>query len=403
MKHIEEAISTEQDLINKLIPLPEQDIFDFMKNLRGGTYFNMGMYSYIPVSRAYKKTLRIYKVVNMTAIVSGVSYENIGTTKDFRDRTGLAANKAWYDHMQGYENRVGVKNSDPNSKYVLWNIKAGSDSWVRYYVVDIATGAVTPISKEDVLTSDYLTASEKAKLTPKKVEGFDKTTGELIENQTTWRTAAFEHIFWLSQAGKNTKEFGAKFMESTKIIENEDLKKSIDIVPDEAYVIKTDDGVGYEDVYLAWSSEIDSYTTVDFIDSIGSGDYNSDINVLVKNAKDADSMTFGGWNSDMRIVKVTNFKDAYLNGAEPEEEVVQVINLTESADTDLKESNEPELFRDAHANVKTDLDAILSGRMEEAGCEIEKAVETDGLKESYRRTVSRGNTLVNNELFVDFE
>jgi hypothetical protein len=291
MKDIKEAIFSEQDLLSKLTPLPEQDIFDFMKNLRGGTYFNMGMYSYIPASRAYKKTLRIYKIVNMTAIVSGVSYENIGTTKDFRDKTGLAANKAWYDHMQGYENRIGVKKSDPNSKYVLWNIKAGSDSWVRYYVVDIATGAVTPVSKDDVLTSDYLTASEKAKLTPKKVEGFDKTTGELIENQTSWRTAAFEHIFWLSQAGKSTKEFGAKFMESTKAIENEDLK----------------------------------------------------------------------------------------------------------------EANEIELFRDAHANVKTDLDAILSGRMEEARCKEEKTEKTDDLKESYRRIVSRGNTLVNNELFVDFE
>ena len=70
--------------------------------------------------------------------------------------------------MQGYENKVGVKKSDADSKYVLWNVKAGSDSWVRYYVVDIDTAVVTPISKEDVLTSDYLTATEKAKLTPKK-------------------------------------------------------------------------------------------------------------------------------------------------------------------------------------------------------------------------------------------
>ena len=63
-KNILEAIVSESDLVAKLVPLSESDIFDFMKNLRGGTYFNMGMYSSIPVSRAYKKTLRIYKVLN---------------------------------------------------------------------------------------------------------------------------------------------------------------------------------------------------------------------------------------------------------------------------------------------------------------------------------------------------
>lgn len=215
-KAIQEAITNEADLITKLRPISETEIFNFMQNLRGGTYFNMGMYSFIPVSRAYKKTLRIYKVVNMTAIVSGVSYENIGTTKDFRNQTGETAGHAWYDHMSGYENKVGVKKSDPNSKYVLWDIKAGSDSWVRYYLVDIATGTVTPVSKQTILASNYLTDSEKAKLMPKKVTGFDLNTGAVVENQTNWRTAAFEHIFWLSQQGANTKEFGTKFTEGIK-------------------------------------------------------------------------------------------------------------------------------------------------------------------------------------------
>lgn len=297
MKNINEAISVEQELLDKLVPLSEQDIFEFMKNLRGGTYFNMGMFSSIPVSRAYKKTLRIYKVINMTAIVSGVSYENIGTTKDFRDKTGLSAGKSWYDHMQGYENKVGVKKSDANSKYVLWNVKAGSDSWVRYYVVDIDTAVVTPISKEDVLTSDYLTATEKAKLTPKKVEGFDKATGELIENQTTWRTAAFEHIFWLNQAGKNTKEYGVKFME-----------------------------------------------------------------------------------------------DMHNNNTE---------ELAVTTEDQLEEAVGTDIFIDAHANVKTDLDAILSGSMDESCNKVSE--ESDNLKESYRRIVSRGAVLVDNDLFVDFE
>ena len=45
MKKMLEAISAESDLLLKLKPLSEVEIFDFMKNLRGGTYFNMGMYS----------------------------------------------------------------------------------------------------------------------------------------------------------------------------------------------------------------------------------------------------------------------------------------------------------------------------------------------------------------------
>ena len=238
-KKITEAINSESDLVAKLKPLSETEIFDFMQNLRGGTYFNMGMYSSIPVSRAYKKTLRIYKVLNMTAIVSGVSYENIGTTKDFRDRTGKGPGGAWYDHMPGFENKVGLKKSDPNSKYVLWDIKAGSDTWVRFYLVDIATGTVQPVSKTDIMNSSYLTDSEKAKLTPKKVEGYDKTTGALIENQTNWRTAAFEHIFWLSQAGKNTKEYGAKFMESV-VVEKNNLTEDAELFMDAHAGVETD-------------------------------------------------------------------------------------------------------------------------------------------------------------------
>lgn len=51
-KPIVEAIDREADLILKLSPISENEIFDFMKNLKGGTYFNMGMYSSIPVARA---------------------------------------------------------------------------------------------------------------------------------------------------------------------------------------------------------------------------------------------------------------------------------------------------------------------------------------------------------------
>ena len=319
-KNIVEAIVSESELVAKLTPLSETNIFDFMKNLRGGTYFNMGMYSSIPVSRAYKKTLRIYKVINMTAIVSGVSYENIGTTKDFRDQTGTAAGKAWYDHMSGYENKVGVKKSDPNSKYILWNVKAGSDTWYRFYLVDIDTEQVTPISRDDILNSSYITQTEKNKMQPTAPVGYNQTTGEFVENQTIWRTAAFEHIFWLSQAGKSAREYGTKFVES-----------------------------------------VESDKTSEQISEAAGNDLFRDAHA-----------------------NITTDLDAILSG-EMDEAYKKHLEEAVTENTDL--------FRDAHAGVKTDLDSILSGEIE----------ESKKLKESYRRTVSRGKSLVDNDLFVDFE
>lgn len=308
-KNLKEAINLEADLLLKLKPLPEVEIFEFMKNLRGGTYFNMGMYSSIPIAKAYKSTIRIYKVIDLTAIVSGVSYENIGTTKDFRQATGEGPGKSWYDHTPGFENKVGQKKSDPNSKYVLWDIKRGSGTCVRYYVVDIDTGAVTPVSKEDILQSDYLTQTEKNKLTPKPVVGIDLTTGQAVENKTVWRTAAFDHIFWLNQAGKATQEYGVRFEEDFGLTE----------------------AFG-DDLFM------DAHAHV---------------------------------GTDL---------DAILSG-----------EVVESIEKPLEKAAEADVFIDAHAGVKTKLDDVLSGEI------------TENLKESYRRTVSRGATLVDNELFIDFE
>ena len=304
MNKINEAISFEADLLLKLKPLPESDIFEFMQNLRGGTYFNMGMYSSIPVSRAYKSTIRIYKVIDLMAIVSGVDYENIGTTKDFRDRTGNAPAGAWYDHTPGYERKVAQKKSDPNNKYVLWTIKRGHNTCVRYYVVDIDTGSVTPISQAEIEKSVYLTATEKAKLTPKKPVGFDKTTGELVENETTWRTTAFEHIFWLSQAGKATREYGTRFEEDFGSADSDNV---------------------FMDAHAGVRNNLDDILSGAFIESM---------------------------------------KEA----------------ITDDSD----------VFIDANAHETAKLDDILSG-------------ESDSLKESYRRTVSRGKSILENELFVDFE
>lgn len=90
-------------------------------------------------------------------------------------------------------------------------------------------------------------------------------------------------------------------------------------VPDVAYVVKFDDGIGYEDVYLTFSDKVDDYISVDYIDEVGAWDYHTDVKSALDRARD-----FGGTDANLRIVKVNNFKDAYLNGADPDEELVQI-------------------------------------------------------------------------------
>ena len=91
-------------------------------------------------------------------------------------------------------------------------------------------------------------------------------------------------------------------------------------VPDVAYVVMFDDGPNYKDVYLTFSDEVDDYTSVDYIDEVGEWDYHASVKDALDRARD-----FGWTDANLRIVKVNNFKDAYLNGADPDEELVQVV------------------------------------------------------------------------------
>lgn len=411
MTEIKEAISLESDLLLKLNPLSEAEIFEFMKNLRGGTYFNMGMYSSIPVSKAYKSTIRIYKVIDLTAIVSGVSYENIGTTKDFRQHTGETPGKAWYDHTPGYENKIAQKKSDPNSKYVLWDIKRGTGTCVRYYVVDIETGAVTPVSKTDVENSPYLTATEKAKLTPKPVVGFDLATGEAVENKTNWRTAAFDHIFWLNQAGKSTQEYGIRFEEGFGLTE----ALGDDIFIDAHAHVRTDLDAILSGEVTESLTEATNDTPIVFIDATGSASYTKELEAAAvadgfKNNEEWQYITDSMFSDVLAAAEQGN--NVYFYTADDDYKFnckeladfanVKIINVLE----DLEEAAEADVFMDAHAGVKTKLDDILSGAVVESR-DAEETCETDcgkeDLKESYRRIISRGNTLVDNELFIDFD
>lgn len=445
MTKIKEAISLESDLLLKLKPLSEAEIFEFMKNLRGGTYFNMGMYSSIPISRAYKKTIRIYKVIDLTAIVSGVSYENIGTTKDFRQRTGEGPGKSWYDHTPGYENKIAQKKSDPNSKYVLWDIKRGTGTCVRYYVVDIDTGAVTPVSKEDVLQSDYLTPSEKKNLTPKPVEGFDKTTGELVENKTNWRTAAFDHIFWLSQAGKATQEYGTRFEEAFDLEE----ATNSDLFMDAHAHVRTDlDAILSGEVVESVKKPLEETTDADiFLDAhagvktklndVLSGKVTEELKQVELYGDEyyeySPTLYLSGKNGKHKV-RIYSYKkpdsdDEYDISVDIANENISV-NETKLARELGYQRSHPYLsafYFDELESVCKDIynyfndipqDEIYSVLVDSLGCsetdvakyftkyvkEAASAKNTvKGITESYRRVVSRGNTLVDNELFVDFD
>jgi len=418
MNKIKEAISLESDLLLKLNPLSEAEIFEFMKNLRGGTYFNMGMYSSIPVARAYKSTIRIYKVLDLTAIVSGVSYENIKTTKDFRQSTGEAPGKSWYDHTPGYENKIAQKKSDPNSKYVLWDIKRGTGTCVRYYVVDIETGAVTPVSKADVENSPYLTATEKAKLTPKPVVGFDLATGEAVENKTNWRTAAFDHIFWLNQAGKATQEYGVRFEEDFGLTE----ALGDDIFMDAHANVRTDldailSGEVVESFEEALDEALESEVFMDAhagvktkLDDVLSGNMKESVE-NTDSIKGVRTVTLHNDTEEKVILDFNTFEEAakhfdnlYVNAVEENyaEEVLYPIMLA------AQNKEYDYIDDDGYAVIEVDATGIFDGALDdiysndvEEDCQVSD--KTNSLKESYRRTVSRGNTLVDNELFVDFE
>jgi hypothetical protein len=364
-KSLTEAINSVSELEAKLRPLSELEIFKFMHGLRPGTFFNMGMYSMIPVASAYKDSIFIYKVINMTAIVSGVDYENIGTTKDFRDRTGKGAGGAWYDHMPGYEHKVGVKKSDQASKYVLWDIKDSSDNWVRFYLVDSDANTIKPVSKLDLETCPYLTPGTKSKLSAgEKSKGVDKVTGQVIENQTNWRTAAFTHIFWLSQNGAKTSEYGARFVEGKANMNKQNLKEAGSPV--------------FRDLHADIHTDLDAFFNGSIDEKLKEDAQNSKQLYIATDLNGGDVLDYTWATSKEEAYDYFYNREPYISDWDD----LYVETAEEAGYT-------PEEIKDLFDIEQTN--------------DSESACKKLSMKESYRRTVARGKEFIDNELFVDFD
>lgn len=93
------------------------------------------------------------------------------------------------------------------------------------------------------------------------------------------------------------------------------------------FIIMTDDGPAYKDVFLSWNSEGSYYSTVDYIDEIGAYDFHSTVEEAEDRARDADSGTLGGWSFPMKVMELLNFDEAYNHGEEPELVEIKTVSL----------------------------------------------------------------------------
>lgn len=97
--------------------------------------------------------------------------------------------------------------------------------------------------------------------------------------------------------------------------------------PGKTYIIQTDDGPMYKNVFLSWNTYGCYYSTVEDLDEINKYDFHDTVEAAEDRARDADSGTFGGWQYPMNIMEVLNFDEAFNHGEEPELVFVKTINL----------------------------------------------------------------------------
>ncbi len=95
------------------------------------------------------------------------------------------------------------------------------------------------------------------------------------------------------------------------------------------FIIVTNDGPERENVYISWNADKGYYTTVEWIDEIGSLDFLDTVGKALDRAEEVNSSTLGGWNwAPMQVVELLNFNEAYNNKADPEFKKIVTITYT---------------------------------------------------------------------------
>jgi hypothetical protein len=226
-----------------------------------------------------------------------------------------------------------------------------------------------------------------------------------VENKTYWRTAAFEHIFWLNQSGKATQEYGVRFEEDFDLSE----ATSSDIFMDAHAYVKTDldailSGEMAESVEKPLEEETDLFMDANAgartkLDDVLSGKVVESIE-NIDDIKGVRIITIHNETKGRVVLDFNTFEEAarhfddlYANAVEENyaEEILYPILLA------VQNEEYDYIDDDGYAVVEQDATGIFEA------CNSDKKLETNELKESYRRTVSRGASLVDNELFVDFD
>lgn len=227
-RKLSEAIVSEADLLLKLNPVAPAEIRDFMANYKKGTFYTLGIYSSISIARDFKKSLRLYRVLEYHNITTGKTYENTAAVQEFRDLTGKPEGETWWEYEPGSDRKIAQNKNKPEDKYVPYfytkNEKDKSYCITRFYLVDISANTVNNVTLDSVLESNYLTESTKKDLRPKAQIGINVNTGEVVENKARPRVTPFAHVYWMKQGGENSREYGAQFVEAVLNEESNEMR-----------------------------------------------------------------------------------------------------------------------------------------------------------------------------------
>lgn len=225
---LSEAIVSEGDLLLKLNPVAPAEIRDFMANYRKGTFYTLGIYTPFSIARKFRNSLRLYRVLEYHNVTTGKTYENTAAVQEFRDLTGKPEGETWWEYEPGSDQKIAQNKNKPDDKYVPYFYtkceKDKSYCITRFYLVDALTKAVTGVTLDSVLASDYLTESTKKDLRPKAQVGINVNTGEVVENKARPRVTSFTHVYWMKQGGENPREYGAQFVEAVLNEESNEVR-----------------------------------------------------------------------------------------------------------------------------------------------------------------------------------